>query len=154
MSRVEKKIGDHTFYIRRYDAFLSLEILGDLQRRFFAPLLAIMDGAQSGTPEQKTAAFSAGLEKMSVGLDGPTLRDLAAKLLNSEFISVSISGAEPRKLDQVAIAQSLSGAADVIDLCLAVVKANYSDFGQRWPALSGLGGSLLASSQSGGSALN
>ncbi len=108
---VEVNIGENTYWIHRFPAFEAVEVLGDLQRQFAGPLLGMM------------AAFG----KLSSTIDGKTLRDLAKRLLNKEYISVSIEGGQTRKLDEPAIALSLETAADVLQLCWETIRFNFSE---------------------------
>ncbi len=123
----ELTIGEHTFYIRRYDAFLSVEILGDLQRQFAGPLLGMIDGKQSASPEEANATMMAAFSKLSGTIDGKTLKALAERLINPDFVSVSIEGAPVRRLDKTAVNLCLDTAADVLQLCWEIVKHNYSE---------------------------
>ncbi len=123
----EVRIGENDFYLRRFGAFQAVEVLGDLQKQFAGPLLGMMDGKQSATPEEANAAMMAAFSKLSATIDGRTLRDLAKRLLDKEYVSVSIEGGQVRKLDDAAIALSLETAADVLQLCWEVAKHNFGE---------------------------
>jgi hypothetical protein len=143
VTRQEVQIGANTFYIRRFDAFLALEILGDLQQRLLGPVLAVVDAKE----ESQTGAFMAGLEKLSTSMDGKTLRALADRLLDPEFVSVSIDGKDAVKLSGTAKLTAFTSAADVVELCVASIRFNYADFIERWRPLISSAASRLPSSQ-------
>lgn len=123
----EVRIGENDFFIRRFPAFQAVEILGDLQRQFAGPLLGMMDGKQSASPEEANAAMMAAFGKLSASIDGRTLRDLAKRILDKEQISVSIEGGQVRKLDDAAIALSLETAADILQLCWETIRFNFAE---------------------------
>lgn len=135
-------IGDNDFFIRRYEPFLALEILGDLQKQFAGPMLSMVDGKAGGSAEENQMALMAAFAKLSGSLDGKTLRALAERLLNPDYVSVSIAGAEPRKLDASAVMLSLNGASDIMQLCWAVVTHNYSEVLARLASPTGPAGGL------------
>lgn len=128
----EVRIGENDFYIRRFQAFAAVEVLGDLQKQFAGPLLGMMDGKPSGSPEEANANMMAAFGKLSATIDGRTLRDLAKRLLDKEYVSVSIEGGQVRKLDDAAIALSLETAADVLQLCWEIVKFNFAEVVARF----------------------
>ncbi len=124
---LEVRIGENEYFIRRYDAFLAVEILGDLQKQFAGPLLGMMDGKQSASPEEANASMMSAFSKLSGTIDGRTLKSLAERLINPEFVGVSIEGAPVRKLDKTAVNLCLETAADVLQLCWEIVKFNYAE---------------------------
>ena len=125
--RHKVELGDNVFYIRRFEGFTALEILGDLQKQFAGPFLASLDGKQSATKEEAHASFMGALAKLSASIDGKTLRDLAKRLLDPECVSVSINGAEPRKLDATMMGLALTGAADILQLCWEIITYNFAE---------------------------
>jgi hypothetical protein len=142
VTRHQVTISGTTFNIRRFDAFLALEILGDLQKRLLGPLLAVVDAKEDG----QTAAFMAGVEKLSGSLDGATLRFLADRLLLPDFISVG-EGDAAVKLNAQSKLTAFTSAADIVELCVAVVRFNYADFIERWRPLISSAASRLPGSQ-------
>jgi hypothetical protein len=145
--RHEFVIGEATFYIRKFDAFLSLRILGDLQKKLIGPIVSLWEGQAEATkdtndsnakpsPEAKLN-FTAGVEKISASLDGDTLVLLAKKLLNSEFISVVIGNEPPMKLDEGMLNRATDNLGDVVALLVEVVKVNYMELFIRGRTLIG-----------------
>jgi hypothetical protein len=82
--RKEVQIGEHVFYIARYEPFLALEILGDLQKQFAGPFLAAMDGKASENDATRTQTMMQAFANLSGQMDGKTLRELAKKLINPD----------------------------------------------------------------------
>ena len=141
--RHEHAIGDKTFYIRRFPAFRALEVLGDLQQRFGAPLLAAIEGRSDPASIPVMEVLVTGLRRISADTNGRLLAALAKDLVDPDLISVSMAGGEPRKLDQTAIDLLGLGPEDIVELCVEVVKVNYAPFLSRFASRFGEARSLL-----------
>lgn len=152
--RKEVKIGESVFYIMRFPPFIALEMLGDLQKQFAGPLLAALDGKEGASEEENRKAMMAGFSRLSSSMDGKTLRALAERLIDKEYISVSIDGAEARKLDERAVALSMQTSADVLQLCWAVIAHNWSEVLARLASPTGPAAAFLKANPSANSALN
>jgi hypothetical protein len=114
------------FYIRRYEPFLSLTILGEVQRKFLPPMASLMEANdQKNTDEERTKSAMQAMETISKNLDGKSLVDLTKLVLNREYISVSIQGDAPRQLDEGAINLACEDVSEVIELVLEVLRFNY-----------------------------
>jgi hypothetical protein len=122
------------FYIRRYDPFISLRILGEVQKRFLGPLSAIMEAKDS---KEDDTAFQAAIEKISKSLDGDILVDLTKKVLDPNFVSVVIDNGQPARLDEGQLNQAVDGIYDVVALVFEVLRYNYSDLFTRGRTLIG-----------------
>lgn len=165
MERERVEIGGSVYFIRPYDPFLALEIMGDLQQRFLAPLLSTLDAAGKPSAEEIAAAGGdqeaaeaakrkvmeaegmRGIARLSAAMNGKELRAWAEKLLLADFISVAVDGADPgnpRKLDTTARALALKSSADIIELCIAVCRVNFAGIFTRAGSLLGAGRSLAA----------
>ena len=152
MKLKDVEIREHTFHIRRFDPFTAVGVLGDLQREFGGPLLASLKGSDGdGRPRGADALFGA-LAKLSADMDGVRLKKWAERLLNPELVAVSISGAEAKKLDKIAVEQAELTAGEIIELCTEVVRFNFEDFIGRLRGLISSGVSRLLESQLAGSA--
>lgn len=127
--RVE--IGGVTYSITKYDAFTALEILGDLQKQFLAPLLSVLDGKEAGNPEAVTAGLIQGVERVMRDMDGKRLRLTAERLLFQQNVGAVRPGEEPRKLGTNNWHEYLTDVADLLELCVEVVKTNFSSVFQR-----------------------
>jgi hypothetical protein len=114
------------FYIRRYDPFLSLEVLGEVQRKFLPPLAALMEANDTNT-EQKDRIDNAmkAVEMVSRTLDGKSLIALVKVVLNPEYVSVSIQADPPIRLDEGALNRACDDVFEVIKLVIEVLRYNY-----------------------------
>ncbi len=129
---VEVNIGENTYWIHRFPAFEAVEVLGDLQRQFAGPLLGMMDGKQSASPEEANANMMQAFGKLSASIDGKTLKALAERLViqqrgKSPIVTVSMNGEEPRPVDDRTVNLCLETAADVLQLCWEVIRHNFSE---------------------------
>jgi len=122
------------FYIRRYDAFLSLRILGEVQKRFLTPFSAIMEARDANA---NSTAFNDAVDRISKSLDGDALVDLAKKVLNPDFVSVSIDNDEAQKLDEGALNMATDSIFDVISVIVEVLRYNYTELFTRGRTLIG-----------------
>lgn len=148
VKRHEVKIRDNVFYIRRFDPFLGLEILGDLQNQFGAPMAAAFAESKEGWSQ----IMFGGLAKMSATLDGKTMRLMAERLIDPEYVSVSIAGGEAEKLTRAAMPRAFETTGEMVDVCFASVNYNFQDFIERLSSLISQAVSRLLESQSVGSA--
>src|SRR6516165_6016342 len=122
------------FYIRRYDAFLSLRMLGEVQKRFLTPFSAIMEARDANA---NSTAFNDAVDRISKSLDGDALVDLAKKVLNPDFVSVSIDNDEAQKLDEGALNMATDSIFDVISVIVEVLRYNYTELFTRGRTLIG-----------------
>jgi hypothetical protein len=123
------------FHIRRYDAFLSLKILGDIQKRFLAPFIQMIE-----TRDQKTNGedhFGQAVDKLSRNLEGESLIELVTKVLHPEFVTIEIEGQDPEKFDEGLLNLAIHDVSDVIALVVEVLKYNYTDLFTRGKTLIG-----------------
>lgn len=142
--RHEVTINNNKFFIGRIEAFDAFELLGDLQQQFLSPILSSLENIDVANKAEVTKAFLAGIAKLSHTVNGKTLRGVAERLLNPNYIAVSIEGESDRKLDIAARNLALGSAADVMTLCIEVIKWNYADFLEPLSNLTGQGATLLA----------
>jgi hypothetical protein len=114
------------FYIRRFDPFLSLSVLGEVQKKFLPPLASLMESNDPNNPgEERMKAAMQAMETISRNLDGPSLVGLVKLVLNKEYVSVSISGDAPRQLDEGAINLACDDVFELISLVIEVLRFNY-----------------------------
>lgn len=124
--RKEIAINGSRFFVRRYDPFLSLQILGEVQKKFLPPLASLLEANDPNQDqEERVKAAMFAIEKVSTTLDGQSLVNLVKLVLNQDYISVSIDNAEPRKLDEGALNLACDDIADIIDLVIQVMRFNY-----------------------------
>ena len=128
------------FYIRRYDAFLSMRVLGDVQKRFLGPFALFMDTVNADLSQEiKDKRTQEAIAKLSSSLDGEVLVDISKKILNPEFVSVSIDGGPPAKLDEGSLNLATDSIFDVVSLIFEVLKVNYEELFTRGRNLIGQG---------------
>jgi len=114
------------FYIRRYDPFLSLTILGEVQKKFLPPMASLMEANDPNNPnEDRTRSAMQALENISKNLDGQSLVGLVKLVLNKDYVSVSIHGDAPRQLDEGSINLACEDVSEVIQLVMEVLRFNY-----------------------------
>ena len=143
VSRHEFKLENgNKFYVRRFDAFLSLKVLGEVQKKFLAPLAAIMEARDA---EANSEALNTAVNQISKGLDGDSLVELVKKVLNPDFVSVVIDNSEPSRLDEGALNLAIDGVYDVVYIVYEVLRYNYADLFTRGRTLIGQGQSNTAS---------
>lgn len=125
------------FYIKRYDAFLALRILGEVQKKFLVPLAGLMEAGDESNPNRLENILKA-IEKVSLNLDGDSLVALTKTVLNGNFISVSIDGDAPQMLDEGALNLATDSLFDVVALVIEVIRINYQDLFTRSKTLIGM----------------
>jgi len=114
------------FYIRRYEPFLSLEILGEVQKKFLPPMAQLLE-ANDETQAENVRMESAmrAIENVSKTLDGKSLINLVKTVLNKDYVSVSIGNQPPVQLDEGMLNQACDDVLDCIKLVVEVLRFNY-----------------------------
>ncbi len=135
--RVECALDSGTFYIRKFPPLEALSVLGTLQKSLLSPLLtALKARSENGQMDMNLGAQA--ITELSQNMDGPALVKMAKLLLNPEYISVLLPGAnDPVRLTEGPMNIALPDVSDLLLLCVEVVKVNYSGFGQRAQSLIG-----------------
>lgn len=144
--RKEVQIGEHMFYIARYEPFLALEVLGDLQKQFAGPFLAALDGKPSENEGARTQAMMVAFANLSGQMDGKTLRELARKLINQDYVSVALEGGQ--KVEKLSIAmqtQAFESVSDIIQLCWEIIQHNFAEVIARLSSPTGPARALMGS---------
>jgi hypothetical protein len=113
------------FLIRRYNPFLSLEILGELQKRFLGPFVQLIESRDR--PANGEDHFSQAMDKLSRNLDGASLVDLVKKVCHPDYVTVVVQGQEPEKFDEGMLNLAINDVSDVILLVKEVLVYNYTD---------------------------
>lgn len=114
------------FYIRRYEPFLSLEVLGEVQKKFLPPLAAMLEANDpNSSAEVRMDQATKAIESVSKSLDGKSLIALVKIVLNPAYISVSITADPPVPLDEGALNRSVDDVFDVIKILIEVLRYNY-----------------------------
>lgn len=137
--RHQFKTNNATFYIRKFDVFLSIKVFGDIQRQFLGPIASFMENQDKTRPDSEQIENMIGaIERISKGLDGDTLVLLVKKVLHEEYISVSIDNGAPERLNEGLLNRATNGLGDVVALVIEVIKVNYADLFTRGRDLIGL----------------
>jgi hypothetical protein len=139
-SRHEFELDNGTkFYIRRFDVFLSMKILGDIQKKFLAPIAQFVEANDRSLPQEvRDKNMTEAIDKISRNLDGDSLIELTRKVLNPEFISVVIEGEPAAKLEEHLLNRATDGSIfDVVALIFEVLKVNYEELFTRGRTLIG-----------------
>lgn len=131
------EIGGVSFRIAKFDAFTGLKVLGDLQKQFIAPFLSVLDGKEAGSPDAVNATVVAGVERVLRDMDGDKLVVTARRLLFAENIVAVVPGEEPTKFHDKNWQTIVFDVADLLELCVAVVKVNYQSVFTRAATLFG-----------------
>ena len=126
------------FYIRRYDAFLSLRVLGEVQKKFLVAFTSLMEAQDEklGDEAQERNVFKA-IDNVSKSLDGDSIVGLVKLVLNPEFVSVSVDGEPPEKLDEGMLNRASDSLYDVVLIVFEVLKVNYNELFTRGKTLFG-----------------
>ncbi|MBY4945413.1 hypothetical protein K6V92_02085 [Cupriavidus respiraculi] len=129
-------IGDAEFMIRKMDPFLALRIFGDLQRDILPAVGHLLEGAfgggaGTGGNAGQDATVAEAIRELSAKLDGASLEAWANRLLDPEFVAVSINGRESRLTKEMR-ALAFSDAGDILELMFQIIRLNFADFFLRW----------------------
>ena len=128
-------IGDNEFLIRRFNPFLAWEMFGDLQKELLPAvselLLAVAAKPQEGkgTPADgadEGRVMAEGITKLSSKLGGERMKYWADRLFNPDYISVSINGNEPVKMDKAVAQLAFSDFTEIAQLVFEILKFNYA----------------------------
>lgn len=147
-------IGDAEFMIRKIDPFVALRIFGDLQRDILPAVGHLLEGAFAGGQGAQANAtpdttLSEAVRELSGKLDGAALEAWANRLLDPEFVAVSINGRES-KLTREMRALAFRDAGDILELMFQIIRFNFADFFLRWAgrfgSVQGLAAKLSADS--------
>ena len=135
------------FYIRRYDPFLALEILGEVQKKFLPSIAAFFEARDSIDKGEGTDAAMKAIEMISRNLDGKSLIGLVKTVLNPDYVSVSIGSEPPIRLDEGTINLACDDVSDTIMLVVEVLRYNYEKLFTQGRNLIGQAQSPVAANQ-------
>lgn len=126
------------FYIRRFDAFLALRVLGEVQKKFLVAFTSLIEANDKSLSEEaKERNLFKAIDNISRSLDGDSLIALVKQVLNPEFVSVSIGGEPPEKLDEGMLNRSIDSVYDVVAIVFEVLNVNYKELFTRGRTLIG-----------------
>ena len=87
--------------------------------------------------EAKERNLFKAIDLVSKSLDGDLIVGLVKQVLNPEFVSVSIEGEPPEKLDEGMLNRATDNLFDVISIVFEVLKVNYTELFTRGRTLIG-----------------
>lgn len=126
------------FYIRRYDVFLAMKILGDVQKRFMTPFALFMEANdQKLSQELRDRNLMAAVQQFSLNIDGDSLIEITRTVLHPEYVTAVIGGNPPEKLTENVLNMATDSIVDVVSLVMEVLKVNYEDLFTRGKTLIG-----------------
>lgn len=124
--------GNYTFAIRRFNPFLAMRVLGELQRLLVPAIGGALDGASDDMNDVVAMGGAVGgaLLKMAEVVDGEKMEKSVRLLLDGNYISVSESGKKDySRLDDGTIAAVFTGRPfDLLALCGKIFAVNFMDF--------------------------
>ena len=128
----------NVFYIRRFDAFLALRVLGEVQKKFLVAFTSLMEANDKTLSEEaKERNLFKAIDNVSKSLDGDSIVALVKQVLNPEFVSVVVEGEPPEKLDEGMFNRATDSLYDVVSLVFEVLKVNYTELFTRGRTLIG-----------------
>ncbi|KUE88884.1 hypothetical protein ASL20_09670 [Cupriavidus necator] len=160
--RLHTKIGDTDFYIRKFDPFAGLRLLGDLQKDILPAVAHLVQAALGpeapGMPgggvdrDALNRAADAGLvealRELSGKLGGASLEAWANRLLDPECITATINGRDVKLAADVRL-MAFRDAGDILELMAQVIRYNFADFLLRWVGRIGPAQKLLGTLSAG-----
>jgi hypothetical protein len=129
---IDIKIGDNVFTILRINALEAWPLFGDLQKEFLPSISELImtvakPAEESADAEEREGRVMAeAIAKVSTSLSGDQLKKWTDRLLTADYISVSINGAPPIKLDGTAKALAFKDFSEVPELLFHVLKFNFA----------------------------
>ena len=141
----------NVFYIRPVEPFTSLKLLGDLQK-LVSPVIGNVISSFSDTNNADIGAIDKSIDMGAVEkafaalaehVDGEKLEKMCVRILDKNYVSVSIDGGETVRLGQAQVNELFTGnVSDMLLLIVEVLKVNYGDFMNLFGNLTGKVGAL------------
>ncbi len=131
-SSIDIKIGDNEYTIRRINALEAWPMFGDLQKEFLPAISELImtvakpAGGGEDAEEREGRIMAEAIAKISTNLSGERLKYWTDRLLNGDYISVSINGGSPVKLDGTAKALAFQDFSAIPELLFHVLKFNFA----------------------------
>lgn len=139
--RIEVEIDGVQVLIKKFDPFLSVAVMGELQKYVLGPAGAMfsMQGGKAGI-DASDYAIERTIEKLSLGLDGEVLLKLVRKIVNPEYVSIQFGEMDkPVKATEgnINLAFSEDPFGSLSQLVTEILKVNYTAFFKRAQSLFG-----------------
>lgn len=124
--------GEYDFSIRRFNPFLAMRILGELQKLLVPAIGGALNNADEGMEDVAALGGAVGgaLMKLAEVVDGDKMENAARLLLDGNYIAVSEAGKNDfQRLDDGTVAAVFTGRPfDLLALCGKIFAVNFMDF--------------------------
>lgn len=126
------EIGDNEYTINRINALDAWPMFGDLQKEFLPAISELImtvakpAEASADSEEREGRVMAEAIAKISGNLSGDRLKYWTDRLLNGEYVFVSINGGQPVKLDGTAKAMAFQDFSAIPELLFHVIKFNFA----------------------------
>lgn len=123
--------GKYDFSIRRYNPFLAMRVLGELQKLLVPALGGALESSENATDIAALGgAVGGAVAKIAEVVDGDKMEKAVRILLDGNYVSVSEAGKKNfQRLDEGTVAAVFTGRPfDMIALCGKVFEVNFLDF--------------------------
>ena len=133
MTTHQKQIGDQIVFVRKFEPFVSLRKVGNLQKSFLTPLVAAWSASAQKDEAAQDKAMVEAVQRMSNSLSGEQLEALAKDLINENYVSVRAAGSDQddiKRLTEGELNQRF-GVEHLIDIIYFVVETNWAGFSKR-----------------------
>jgi len=108
------------------------------KRSFLVAFTSLIEANDKSLSEEaKERNLFKAIDNISRSLDGDSLIALVKQVLNPEFVSVSIGGKPPEKLDEGMLNRSIDSVYDVVAIVFEVLNVNYKELFTRGRTLIG-----------------
>lgn len=133
----EIELNGHKLFIRKFEPFHGLRVIGALQARFLIPFAVSMRMQTAPTEDLAVEAVTKAARELSNNIGGENLVEIAKLLIDPTYIGIKVRGqGDAKRLDEGMINLNLE-LADLLDLCKASLLFNFLDFGKRAAILFG-----------------
>lgn len=121
------------FSVRKFEPFLGVKILADLQRLFSSTMIS-MDMSDGASPE---AMIAKALGELSNTMNGSTVQSVLKTLLDPEYVSVTTETQDTVKLTEGQVNMVFDDVSQLMDLAVKVAIINYKPVFTKWFTLIG-----------------
>lgn len=140
----EKKIGEHTYYVRPLPPFPAQALLGDMQAVITTAMKNSTANVDTHVQDLLDAQINVGNIIAGIGqnLKGDVLVKFSHRLLDSDYVSVRVKNANGetetvRMTEEVIDQLFTANLTEMLKLLYFIIEVNYGDFFALTPNLSG-----------------
>jgi len=124
--------GEYDFSIRRFNPFLAMRVLGELQKLIVPAISGALNNADDSVEniEVLGGAVGGALAKLAEVIDGEKMEKATRLLLDGNYIAVSSAGKKDfQRIDDGIVAAVFTGRPlDLLALCGKIFAVNFMDF--------------------------